>query len=519
MPEGDTLPRTAAGLRPYLVGRPVTAARATGGPQVGRARRGDGRVGRCAGKNLLIRLRQRPRGADAPADDRHVASLPARRALAPAGVSGASSSSRCRARSPSASMRRSSSCSRSRAEAIHPTLARLGPDLLRRGRSTRPRPCVGCATRRGPSVADRRGAARPAGAGRDRQRLAERDPLHRAGRSVRARSPRWTTRCSARLVATARGSCSPMRTGGAARNGSTTGGDRGGRRCAAVGLRPGRAALPPLRDGDPVGDARARAASDPVVVPVACSGVRSPRRLAAAGRIIGTVCEHYVARSDEPFRIDELWPFTERLERFGMAGFGWGAAWRTADGRLETYRDVRAFRDDPERERIGATETTSLLVHLRRPSKLSTLGLADTQPFADPAGRFVFSHNGDCRQDKPRARRYPGPGPDPRPGGHRGRPALARGRLDRRASRRPPPRRDSTTRSGARPTSRVLDRRRSVAPLRGQPGEPGLHLPARRIGIAVDRHLLARSIALPATSPPRRPTGGSSGRGTTVGLA
>ena len=28
MPEGDTLFRTAAGLRPYLVGRPVTAASA-----------------------------------------------------------------------------------------------------------------------------------------------------------------------------------------------------------------------------------------------------------------------------------------------------------------------------------------------------------------------------------------------------------------------------------------------------------------------------------------------------------
>ena len=28
------------------------------------------------------------------------------------------------------------------------------------------------------------------------------------------------------------------------------------------------------------------------------------------------MCEHYVARADEPFRLDELWPFTERLERY-----------------------------------------------------------------------------------------------------------------------------------------------------------------------------------------------------------
>jgi len=38
------------------------------------------------------------------------------------------------------------------------------------------------------------------------------------------------------------------------------------------------------------------------------------------------MCEQFVARAAEPFRIDELWPFTERLERYGLAGFGWGAA-------------------------------------------------------------------------------------------------------------------------------------------------------------------------------------------------
>jgi len=57
MPEGDTLHRVAAGLRPHLVGRPVTAARArVPGPQVSRL------VGRTVtgvdalGKNLLIRF-------------------------------------------------------------------------------------------------------------------------------------------------------------------------------------------------------------------------------------------------------------------------------------------------------------------------------------------------------------------------------------------------------------------------------------------------------------------------------
>ena len=107
------------------------------------------------------------------------------------------------------------------------------------------------------------------------------------------------------------------------------------------------------------------------------------------------MCEQFIARAAEPFRLDELWEFSERLERFGIAGFGWGAAWIEGDGRLASHRDVRAFRDDPAREGVGAHETTSALIHLRRPSRLSTIGPHDTQPFDDPAGRYSFSHNGD----------------------------------------------------------------------------------------------------------------------------
>jgi glutamine phosphoribosylpyrophosphate amidotransferase len=113
------------------------------------------------------------------------------------------------------------------------------------------------------------------------------------------------------------------------------------------------------------------------------------------------MCEHFIARAAEPFRLDELWPFAERLERYGIAGFGWGAAWidddRDGAGTIRSYRDVRAFRDDPGREGVGAVRTRSALIHLRRPSRLSTLTLPDTQPFDDPAGRYSFSHNGDLR--------------------------------------------------------------------------------------------------------------------------
>ena len=122
--------------------------------------------------------------------------------------------------------------------------------------------------------------------------------------------------------------------------------------------------------------------------------------------MIRAMCEQFVARAAEPFRLDELWPYAERLERYGIAGFGWGASWLAAGGGIRTYRHVTAFRDDPHRDRVGAVETTSALIHLRRPSRLSTLTMPDAQPFDDPTGRFAFSHNGDLRDYKPARARY-----------------------------------------------------------------------------------------------------------------
>ena len=109
------------------------------------------------------------------------------------------------------------------------------------------------------------------------------------------------------------------------------------------------------------------------------------------------MCEQFVARAATPFPIDALWDFTERLERYGIAGFGWGATWLDSEGALRTHRDIGSFADDQAKEAVGLNETRAMLVHLRRPSKFSTIGPADTQPFDDPAGRFAFSHNGDLK--------------------------------------------------------------------------------------------------------------------------
>jgi endonuclease-8 len=132
MPEGDTLFRTAAGLRPYLVGRAVTAAR-TGGP--GAVPRIERIVGatitevEALGKNLLIRfdsglelrthLRMRGSWHRYPPGARW--RLPASRARLVLEVPG--SVAIC-FDAPVVEL------FETRAEALHPALARLGPDLL-----------------------------------------------------------------------------------------------------------------------------------------------------------------------------------------------------------------------------------------------------------------------------------------------------------------------------------------------------------------------------------------------------
>jgi glutamine phosphoribosylpyrophosphate amidotransferase len=114
------------------------------------------------------------------------------------------------------------------------------------------------------------------------------------------------------------------------------------------------------------------------------------------------MCELLAVRADEPFRLDEVWDLAAGLERYGLAGYAWGVAWVRPDGALDAYRATTAFRDDAARADVGGTETTAALVHLRRPSRFSWLGMADTQPFLAGEGRFAFGHNGELA----RHRRY-----------------------------------------------------------------------------------------------------------------
>jgi len=130
MPEGDTLHRTATGLAPHLVGRPVTAARVRpGGPQVQRVVGATVTGVEAVGKNLLIRF---DNGLELRTHLRMTGSWhryrpgerwrrPAARARLVLEVPGAVAV--C-FDAPVVEL------FETRAEAIHPTLSRLGPDLL-----------------------------------------------------------------------------------------------------------------------------------------------------------------------------------------------------------------------------------------------------------------------------------------------------------------------------------------------------------------------------------------------------
>jgi hypothetical protein len=102
-------------------------------------------------------------------------------------------------------------------------------------------------------------------------------------------------------------------------------------------------------------------------------------------------------RTRRPF--GELLPWAEKIEHYGLGSFGWGVAW-VDGGRVGCHRFPGRMREDPYVEAgLVDVRSTHFLVHFRRPNKLSTVQLADTQPFRDAAQQFVFCHNGSFARE------------------------------------------------------------------------------------------------------------------------
>lgn len=106
----------------------------------------------------------------------------------------------------------------------------------------------------------------------------------------------------------------------------------------------------------------------------------------------------FQATSGEAIALSEVLPLAAQLERLGIAGFGWGVAWHDPiNGHVQRYRSPAALRDDPEASTPALlnTRVDTAIIHLRRPNQLSTVGLADTQPFYSQRHGCAFAHNGD----------------------------------------------------------------------------------------------------------------------------
>lgn len=107
------------------------------------------------------------------------------------------------------------------------------------------------------------------------------------------------------------------------------------------------------------------------------------------------MCELLVAAFDVPRPFHLLAPVVVRLEQLGLGGFGWGVAWLDDDaGAVRAAHGLRRFADEAREVPLLATRSSRRFVaHLRRPSRLSTIQPADTQPFLD-GDRSAWCHNG-----------------------------------------------------------------------------------------------------------------------------
>jgi predicted glutamine amidotransferase len=109
------------------------------------------------------------------------------------------------------------------------------------------------------------------------------------------------------------------------------------------------------------------------------------------------VCEMLAAAWPAPQRYELLHDWVLALEHFGLASFGWGVAWLDAHGdagaKVQVRRGLGRYTDEAADAGLLDVQSARFLVHLRRPNKLSTVQLADTQPFTR-GHDYAFCHNG-----------------------------------------------------------------------------------------------------------------------------
>jgi predicted glutamine amidotransferase len=111
------------------------------------------------------------------------------------------------------------------------------------------------------------------------------------------------------------------------------------------------------------------------------------------------MCEILAIRWPTPTPFHTVIPWAGKIEYYGLGNFGWGVAW-LEEGRVRRYRYEGRLSEDPAAAKeLADVASTHYLVHFRRPNRLSTTQLADTQPFLAERGRFAFCHNGSFTRE------------------------------------------------------------------------------------------------------------------------
>lgn len=110
------------------------------------------------------------------------------------------------------------------------------------------------------------------------------------------------------------------------------------------------------------------------------------------------MCELLAVRSEAPLEVARVLPWARLMEQRGVAGFGWGVAWYEG-GQVHRYRsELGICHDEVADVALAGVRTTSLVVHLRRPSLLMGVRIENSQPYLDAERSLAFCHNGFFRR-------------------------------------------------------------------------------------------------------------------------
>lgn len=107
------------------------------------------------------------------------------------------------------------------------------------------------------------------------------------------------------------------------------------------------------------------------------------------------MCELFTVKSEESIPIEWILHYAKLLDEYGIAGFGWGVAWKSESGEIRRYRAVEGIiKDHLAPQTLKGIQAKEYLVHLRRPSLMKSIAFYNTQPFLNENHSLAFAHNG-----------------------------------------------------------------------------------------------------------------------------